>query len=107
MKEVSRVTWSLETPICSLTISITRSSTDTGEPPRLHFSVVRSRHHDHEPLEPLRFKQDAGVVTVPGNWIKTVLESNQDGTRLATGCRQTPRRPSGNLRLANRSSWLD
>ena len=50
----------------------------------------RSRHHDHEPLEPLRFKQDAGVVTVPKNWIKTVLESNRDGTRLATGCRQSP-----------------
>ena len=29
----SRVTWSLATPICSLTISITRSSTDTGKPP--------------------------------------------------------------------------
>src|SRR5262245_48640925 len=38
-KEVSRVTWSLETPICSLTISMTRSSTDTGEPPRLRALV--------------------------------------------------------------------
>src|ERR1035441_2476774 len=51
-KEVSLVTWSLETPICSLTISITRSSTDTGKPPRLRavprIQLVRARRNGRD-----------------------------------------------------------